>query len=150
MSAQEQVRNWLREIGPLQLDENGVASLTYDETIQMVIEAPNGSPVFHLYATVSTPPGEGREAFYELLLKKNFLTLETNGATFAINERTGEIVLCYSQPADNLDAQAFKNLVGSFIETVEKWQERLGAPEDAGGEEESDGAEEPAEFGIRV
>ena len=51
--------------------------------------------------------------------------LDTGGAIFAYDERNSEIVLWYACPVERLDAVAFENVVGAFLETAMAWSARL-------------------------
>lgn len=74
-------------------------------------------------------PLEHRDTFFEKLLKANFFCLETNGATFSIDERSNRIVLSLGQLIDQIDNLVFKNIVGNFLETAEHWKEQLNTAE---------------------
>ena len=154
MDAQDTVRNWLREIsqvaglGPLTLNENGVGTFSYGEDLTVSIIVPADSELVQLLAPLVTRPDENRENYFARLLELNFLTLETNGATFALDKESGEVVLCYSQPVAALESQGFQNLLGGFIETAEKWSGRLGSADFSSAEPVAN-AESP-ETAIRV
>jgi hypothetical protein len=155
MNSQDTVRNWLGELselgglGRLTLNENGIGTFAYGEDLTVSVIVPADSELVQLLAPLVSPPQENRETYFAKLLQLNFLTLETNGATFALDKETGEVVLCYSQPIGALDlSQGFRNLLGSFIEAAEKWSSCLGSAEFAS--TESVDNTESQEIAIRV
>lgn len=81
-----------------------------------------------MYAPIATVPETNAQALYEELLRLNFCCVETNGATFALDEDGRRICLCYVQSIDSADELSFENLVGNFLETAKKWHEHFNAP----------------------
>lgn len=80
-----------------------------------------------------------RNALYEKLLKMNFLLLETQGATFSIDEEAQEVVLCRQLQIESLDAAHFLDFVFDFLVLTSWLREQLmqwptaptSSPEDA-------------------
>jgi hypothetical protein len=131
------VNGWIAELGQeagindLKLNEHHVCAFRYGKDLEFIIELPPGSPIVYMYSPMVDVPQENKEAFFDKLLKANFFCLETNGATFSIDERSNRIVLSYGQPIDQIDNLIFKNIVGNFLETAEQWKERLRSFENA-------------------
>ena len=125
------INGWLAELGQeagiedLKLNEHHLCAFRYGKDLEFTIELPPQSPIVYLYSPMAELPSENKEAFFEKLLKANFFCLETNGATFSIDERSNRIILSYGQPIDQIDNLVFKNIVGNFLETAERWKDLL-------------------------
>ena len=148
------VNGWLAELGKeagisgLKLDEHNLCAFRYGGELEFVIELPHESPIVYLYSPMADIPSSNREAFFERLLRANFFCLETNGATFSIDERSHRIILSYGHPIEQADNLIFKNIVGNFLETAEKWRKALNAPENASSSDANRGPE--GDFGVKV
>lgn len=127
------VQQWLARLGAatgldgLQLDDNGCLALRYGEGLELMLELPEGSPVAHLYAPVLQLGGDeaGLLATFRRLLALNLFALETQGATFALDEMHQRIVLQYPLVVQATDAGLFERVLGNFIETAQRWQAQL-------------------------
>ena len=132
-AAREKVGALLRHLGQkagveLDLDSEGVCAVTYGETVTCVIEVPAHADTLYLSSTMLSLPhlDESRLAsLFRRLLALDFLALDTGGAIFALDERNREIVLWYSSPVERLDAVAFENVFGAFLETAVAWSAKL-------------------------
>jgi len=127
----EQINLWLNNISqaynlhPLALNAAGVCALRYGQRVECVIECPGDGQVVYFYAPMMKIPAEQAEKFYRVCLKANLFCLETHGATFAIDEKNQQIVLCYPQPTVLLDEQLFRNVLSNFLEIAAQWVDRL-------------------------
>ena len=148
------VNGWLAELGKeagiddLKLNEHHLCAFRYGQELEFIIELPPESPIIYMYSPMAELPAEHKEAFYEKLLKANFFCLETNGATFSIDERSNRIVLSYGQPIEQIDNLIFKNIVGNFLETAETWRELLNMAETSSPPSGSDNFEEGVGFKV--
>ena len=138
MQNHETVAGWLRELGAktgagaYQLDDDGACLFDFNG-LKAGLQVAETSGVVHLYAAVASPPeDDGREGFFEKLLSLNAFGVETGGASFAIHDQSGSIILWYNLPIAGADAFAFENTFGNFLEVAERWKDDLGQP---GGEE---------------
>lgn len=151
MTPRDTVNGWLKELSrksgiDLTLDENDACALRYGENLDCMIELPDQSSVVYFSAQILNVAGldtEQRATLYERLLQLNYYCLETGGATFALDTKAGRAILCYGQPIGTIDAPAFENLLGNFLETAEKWRSELsgvkaGKPEEEKPMEEGD------------
>lgn len=129
------INGWLAELGKeagidgLKLNEHHLCAFRYGKELEFIIELPPESPIVYLYSPMAELPAEHRDTFFEKLLKANFFCLETNGATFSIDERSNRIIISFGQPIDQIDNLVFKNIVGNFLETAEHWKEQLNTAE---------------------
>lgn len=129
------INGWLAELGKeagiedLKLNEHHLCAFRYGKDLEFIIELPPESPIVYLYSPMAELPIEHRDTFFEKLLKANFFCLETNGATFSIDERSNRIILSFGQPIDQIDNLVFKNIVGNFLETAEHWKDQLNTAE---------------------
>jgi len=148
MQTREVVAGWLRELAakadaaPFTLDDNGACLFEFGGRFKVGIQVAETTPVAHLYAIVATPPAEGREQFFERLLRLNAFGVETGGATFALDGPSGAVILCYNVLVDGCDALGFENAFGCFLEVAERWYNELARAEEAPPESttpESDG-----------
>ncbi len=111
------------EIGvpTLALNTHNVCTFKYKTHLDFAIELPPEASDMYFYVSLLNLPQSNAEALYYSLLKSNFFNIETRGATLAIDERHKCIALCFIHSLENLDFTGFRNLVGNFLETAEKW-----------------------------
>lgn len=135
----------------LGLDEQGGIALRYGDDIELLMELPEQSPVLHLYVPVlQLPQGREQGAVFRQLLARNLFALETQGATFALDEGNERIVLQYPLVVAHSDATVFERVVGNLLEAAVAWKARLrdeqsGVPQATGAQAEVL-AVEPASF----
>jgi hypothetical protein len=130
MNTREQVTAWLEEgIGAgFEPRDDGVYSFETPGGGRVTVEAPQDGGVFHLHAPICSLPEEGQgEHFYAGVLKLNLLCIETRGATLALDDRGGRIVLCYGAALAGMDALGFANLLGSFVESADEVRRKVTA-----------------------
>ncbi|MBC7604523.1 MAG: type III secretion system chaperone [Ramlibacter sp.] len=115
----------------LRFDANGCARLAVDGAPALNFERDAAGGI-HLYSVLGPLPIEEREAVYAQLLQGNLFGTSTAGATLAVDELHGEIVLCRNVSAELMTAPAFESQVEAFVAAAEDWQGRLGkAPSSA-------------------
>jgi hypothetical protein len=103
---------------PLALDEHGVCAFTYEQTLEIVLELPPGSPQLYLYAPVMPAPTSNQLAVYERLLHLNAYCARTRSATLALDPAQPRVLLCYLHPVADLDQTTLNNLLTNFIDTL--------------------------------
>jgi hypothetical protein len=113
----------------LQFDANGCARLVIDNAPALNFER-DARGAIHLYSVVGPLPPEGREAVFAQLLQGNLFGESTAGATLAIDQPRGEILLCRTVVCELTPAPAFAWLVDVFVDAAQDWHSRLSrAPE---------------------
>lgn len=112
----------------LALDENGVCRMIFDRNLVVDLEQSDDASVLHIHSTLTGIPAEGRETLYGSLLAANLFGAETGGAVFALDIPAGEVVLFKSFRMDETEYQDFVNGLENFVQQIENWKERLGAP----------------------
>ena len=153
MTERGTVDNWLAGLAAgagldgLQLDERGCAALRYADDLDLMLELPEASPVLHLYAPVLLLAGDdGRQDVFRRLLALNLFGLETQGASFALDELNDRIVLQVPLLVGATDAGLFERVLGNFIEAAQHWKRELGAPDPSAAADEPASAPEPLSF----
>lgn len=127
MNSREQIDHFLTELGAklgisnLCLNEEGLCAFTYLNAFDFIIEVPESGNTVAMHSPLMSLKEIGNETLYKKLLILNFLGIETAGTTFAINQDTQEIVLCYRHPIEHLESTSFENLVGNFLEIAEEF-----------------------------
>lgn len=108
----------------LRFDANGCARIAIDGAPAINFESDDAGAM-HLYSVLGLIPPEGREALYAQLLNGNLFGASTAGATLALDELHGEIVLCRTIITAQASGPAFSSLVEAFVAAAEDWQGRL-------------------------
>ena len=128
--AQALVNEWLAALGAraglaLKLDEEGVCGVGHVSGMDCAIEVPDGGRSLYLRSPLASWPPRQPQRIAECCLQAQFLGLETDGASFAIDPRDGELVLWQCVPLAALDQDAMASLVVGFIEAAARWRESL-------------------------
>lgn len=108
----------------LRFDDNGCARLAIDGAPALNFER-DASGGLHLYSVLAPVPPEGREALYAQLLQGNLFGTSTAGASLAIDDIHGEVVLCSNVNAAQASASGFSAQVEAFVAAAEDWQGRI-------------------------
>jgi len=109
----------------LALDEAGMCSLSHQDGFVTMLIAEPASGMLLLSAQLLELPASGREAMLAMLLRLNFLGIETGGAAFAIDEDERHIYLCHSVPLQRVDPRALVAVIGNFIDTAAGLRQQL-------------------------
>jgi hypothetical protein len=109
----------------LQLSEEGTCAFDHRSGLVVVVELGTDAKVLHWYTRLCPVPAEERERFYEQLLEKNLLALQTNGAVIGLDKRANEVVLSYQAALDSLDVVRFTNVMENFLATATGIRESL-------------------------
>ena len=133
MDKKEIVNSWLAELGgqagiqSLALNDEGICAIRYNNKINVDVEYPDQSEKVYLNCPMLPVPDDDseRDRVFDEIMRLNFFAMETRGAVFAIDERDESLVLCYGHLVSDLDCVSFMNLLGNFIETADKWYDRL-------------------------
>lgn len=129
MTANDLVRGWLKQLGhdigfDFFLDPEGFCSFESDGQ-SIVLSVPPGQFSVHLAAPLGKLQASDTPRFYRKLLALSLPRGPLNGAAFSFSEETGDLVLGLSRSARHLDAQSFKNLLGSFAELARTWAPKI-------------------------
>ncbi len=130
VDAQALVNQWLVALGgaaglSLRLDPEGVCGVGHASGMDCAIEVPEGGASVYLRAPLLAWPTRHPLRTAERCLEAQFLGLDTDGASFAIDPRDGELVLWKCVPVAALDAGAMARLVTGFLESAARWREDL-------------------------
>ena len=111
-------------IGPLNFDRDGSVALLFDgeHEINFTPDAEDRSVLFH--AEVGDSSRLDRDGCLRLL-KASLLGAETGGASFAVHEAPGKVVLWKRYDDAFEDCAALENAVNAFIAQVIFWKEQL-------------------------
>ena len=106
----------------LEPDESHMVHLGADGAALTIVGDPETRTVV-LFSEVADLPLEGRERFYEVALKANWLFQGGGGASLAINPDSGALALNRAVPTDALDGERFVGIVRSFLAVLVRWRE---------------------------
>lgn len=113
---------------PFALDGSGVCRIAFDDGKLVDVEPIDGSDTVHVYSFVAPLPSGDAATIYGKLLRANLFGADTGGATFALDPRTEEIVLCRTLDTAALDADRFEALIVGFMAQVRHWSSELSGP----------------------
>lgn len=121
MDTQKYINQLLTELGnKFQLNEQGLCAFKYNNQLDIILEVNEPSSRIFLYAPLLHISYLKNIRLLEELLKANYLCLETQGATFSLNNKH-DIVLCYWFTPQGLNATNLQNTLKQFISVAEKW-----------------------------
>ena len=120
----------------LEPDESHMVHLGKDGAALTIVGDPMTRTVV-LLSELGDLPLEGREAFYEVALKANWLFQGGAGASLAINPESDALALNQALPMDALDGEGFVAVVRGFLSVLVRWRKLA---RDWRGAQEKDGA----------
>lgn len=100
-------------------DEGGAYHLGIDGMRISFLEAGGRLAV---WADVGEPPPEGRERLFRTLLESTFMGEGAGGAAFAIDAKSGRVILQRIEASGVLDLIGFKAMLEKFVNVLEKWR----------------------------
>jgi len=112
-------------VSHLKLGENHMCIFQYKESLDFLIMVPPMGESVYLAATICKINPESKGELYERVLTMNFLLMETRGTTFAIDQESMSIVICYERSLKSLTRETFPDLVGNFLITAEELKQKL-------------------------
>lgn len=129
-NAQMLVNQWLAALGAraglaLRLDEEGVCGVGHVSGLDCAIEVPEGGDGVYLRTALMPWPPRQPQRIAEHCLEAQFMGLGTDGASFSIDPRDGDLVLWKAVPVAVLDATALEHLVVSFVDAAAQWRDDL-------------------------
>ena len=104
----------------LKLDESGMCTLQWNDDVLLSLIVPQGAGAVYFSVSLGPVPPGDREAFFERLLRKNFLLLDTDGATLALDDESREVHLTYALDLNHFSPETFPDLVGNLLQTAER------------------------------
>lgn len=104
---------------PLAFDEQGCARLLFDGSVAVALEVPQGPGPLHMYSVLGALPDGNREALLMQLLNANLFGAETGGATLAVDDHSGEIILCRQVDTTQTSDGAFVSMLEQFVAAAE-------------------------------
>jgi hypothetical protein len=118
---------WIAGLPGLQLDEDGHASLVFNQAVTIHLQARDTENDILLYAAPAALPEENGYAVALKLLRANFLWRDTGGATLSL-AGDDEVMLTQKLSIENLDLTAFQERFTTFARTALKWKEQVESP----------------------
>jgi hypothetical protein len=109
----------------LRFNASGCARIAIDGAPALNFERDAAGSAVHLYSVLGPLPPEGREALYTQLLQGNLFGTSTAGASLAVDNAHGEVVLCRTVVTELTSSSMFTSLVEGFVAAAEDWQGRL-------------------------
>lgn len=112
-----QVGEWLRVYGVEEF--NGACAFTYRGAIEFGIEVSADESHILLHSVIGKlSTGDEAEQLQKLMMR-NYLGLETQGATLALDGTGENVCLWISLSLTDLDTERFENSLGAFLDLSE-------------------------------
>lgn len=108
-------------IPELALDADGTLTLDMDDRFLVTIGVDEPANALTLMAPLLGTEGPKPKALLEEALVGNFMWQGTLGATLAIDEETGTMVLHRRLPLDGLKLQELEQAIEQFVDATEAW-----------------------------
>lgn len=141
------VNQWLEDMGKglgheIRLNEEGRCSIEFEDNVNIVFDSDEDSPVFYLSSPLMEIPADQDLALMLLAnaLSLNLFMIETRGATIAVAEDIGQVMICFMQEKESCDEKRFSAIIEGFYETARNIRQRLQDIVDTGKLEEGTGA----------
>lgn len=141
----DQLKHLLKELGQsiglpdLAPDDDGYCCLSFDSKITLHIQLDDDTGNLTFFSEVGKVEEDRQLEIYTRMLEANVFWLGTGGATLGVNSENLTATLGYQEPITGIDFQRFQQLLEGFVNTAEKWIDRLieiqsAPPEDKGGD----------------
>lgn len=114
------------------LDEDGFASVMFDEQFLVELQSLNGGKLLHLCAPITVVSLEDPEVpQLHAMLEANFIGCGRGGARFSIrsddnDDQIGEAVFENTLPVESMNFADFSKSVEDFLNDLETWQTTFG------------------------
>lgn len=109
----------------LKPDDDGYCCLSFDEKITVHIQLDKETENLTLFAELGRVNEARKAEIFGRLLEANVFWLGTGGATIGVNTENMMATLGYQEPITHIDFQRFQQLLEGFVNTAEKWIDRL-------------------------
>ena len=116
------IKKYGKEVGlpNLKLNENGVCSLCFEDSINVDIVFREEYNQCFLASPICSIPNSDREKFYEQLLISNNTYNKNGGVILGIDENSNRVVISYTFIANTFSYLRFKNTLKNFVDIAEK------------------------------
>jgi len=123
-------------VDALELNEHGVLSLEFDETVTLHLEPDPHTDECHLYTTLCRIPEDdgARLTLFSAILAANGFGRGTFGAAFGVDEQAREVILARIFRPARTEAEDLRQWISELVSAVNIWRQRI--PE-LGGDERS-------------
>lgn len=114
---------------PLTLGESGTVDLIFENDVTITLEHDEPLNVLHCYVVLAQEPTDdaSRLAVYRSLLTGNVFGHETEGATLAVDDLTGDILLTRRLELMDANVSQLRNMVQTMVSAAIVWREKLEA-----------------------
>ena len=131
-----------REGAPrLEFDDDGAAAAAFGDGMLLFVQCRPEAPDVVLTAPLGRVPAECAGEVFGRLLAANFYWAGASGATLALQEESGEVVVQFREGLEGLSADRLQAVLEGFLAVASEWKETLAETvEAAGGEEDDDAA----------
>ena len=132
-----------REGAPqLVFDEDGAAAAAFGDGMLLFVQCRPEAPDVVLTAPLGRVPAERAGAVFGRLLAANFYWAGARGATLALQEESGEVVVQFREGLEGLSAERLQAVLEGFLAVASDWKTTLAETVEAadGGEEDDDAA----------
>lgn len=111
----------------LKLEENGICAIQIEKDLPMIIEVPQNSEKFYLYAPLMQVSGEEIDILdtFGKALILNMFQIKTGGGSLALSDKLQEIVYCLNAPIEGCNAAVFCQTITDFILNARKLKSEL-------------------------
>ena len=133
-----------REGAPrLEFDDDGAAAAAFGDGMLLFVQCRPVEPDVVLTAPLGRVPAERAGEVFGKLLAANFYWAGARGATLALQEESGEVVVQFREGLEGLSADRLQAVLEGFLAVASEWKETLAETVEAagGGEEDEDAAE---------
>ena len=134
-----------REGAPrLELDEDGAAAAAFGDGMLLFVQCRPEAPDVVLTVPLGRVPAERAGEVFGKLLAANFYWAGARGATLALQEESGEVVVQFREGLEGLSSERLQSVLEGFLAVASDWRTTLAETVEAagGGEEDDDAAAE--------
>ncbi|CAM2009941.1 CesT family type III secretion system chaperone [Acanthopleuribacter pedis] len=115
--SKETVNRWLVDLHDgLALDERGRCFFSYGSDDTLKLNVPSDGVSFFLSSVLVKGPLD--QPVQHQALRLNLFQEKTRGGALAVDDKTGDLVLCFRQRIAECDFVLFRNIIANFAETV--------------------------------
>ena len=105
-------------------NDHGVCRIVFDEKLELDFEWLPAEGLLFLHAPVMSFTGRPEGSVCQALLEANLFGRDTGGAVLALDAVHNEVILCERLVPELMDSAYFRSRVESFLNVLERWQEK--------------------------
>lgn len=109
----------------LKADNEGYCCLSFDDKIHVHIQLNLRTDNLTLFTEIGTVNDTDKDAVYPMLLQANVFWLGTDGATLGFNTKNNMVTMGRQEPIRNINFDKFQKMLQVFVDSSEKWIDRL-------------------------